>query len=230
MLSAYVVATSGMTSASPGEMKAVGYKAVTSWYDSGIRLAAPLEMAEVVGRGVPTGSATTAAELAASPVMVQSWYDSGMRLAASEATAAVADMVEPMVAAPAEPVAKQEPRHSLRPEGVSTRPAYVWNPVNLGVDTIPNALGPVSLEPFRAQFVPEYVTGVPSYLDKTWKGDVGFDPWALVALAKPSSPGNTRDVRRFLEIAHCSDGALLQLPLESTLLKPPPLHYLCIEH
>jgi len=100
---------------------------------------------------------------------------------------AVAQPVEAEPEAVARPV-EAEPRQSLRPKDLSARPAYVWNPLGLSVDGIPDALGPVSTKPFKAQFVPEYVTGVPAYLDETWQGDVGFDPWALVALADPASP------------------------------------------
>lgn len=84
-----------------------------------------------------------------------------------------------------EPVAAAEPA-AAEPAAVeavasdsmlSSRPAYVWNPQGLTVEGLPE-----ELKPFKDQFVTEYVTGVPSYLDGTYEGDVGFDPWGLVAL------------------------------------------------
>ena len=43
-----------------------------------------------------------------------------------------------------------------------------------------------SLEAAQAQFVPEYLKTAPSYLDGSTPGDIGFDPWGLVALAAPT--------------------------------------------
>jgi hypothetical protein len=104
---------------------------------------------------------------------VKSWYDSGIRLTR------VSDVVVPPSPAVAE-LPKPSASGNTAPTGVvGTRPAYVWNPKGLTVDGLPE-----ELQPFKDQFVPEFVTGVPSYLDgKTYQGDVGFDPWALVALA-----------------------------------------------
>jgi hypothetical protein len=53
-----------------------------------------------------------------------------------------------------------------------------WNPNNLDVALMPKSV--------QAQFVPEYLKTPPTYLDGTMAGDVGFDPWGLVALANPT--------------------------------------------
>jgi len=53
-----------------------------------------------------------------------------------------------------------------------------WNPNGLDVSQLP--------EPLKAQFVPAYLKTSPSYLDGSLPGDIGFDPWGLVALANPS--------------------------------------------
>lgn len=59
---------------------------------------------------------------------------------------------------------------SLRPK---------WNPSLLDVAMLPS--------PLKAQFVPEYLKMTPKYLDGSMPGDVGFDPWGLVALANPTA-------------------------------------------
>jgi len=113
--------------------------------------------------------------MVASPVtegMVTSWYDAGARL---DPVAVVPTELAPTT--PATP-----PTEPPEPQVVSltgTRPAYVWNPKGLTIDGLPD-----KLQPFKDQFVPEFINAVPSYLDgKTYQGDNGFDPWALVALA-----------------------------------------------
>jgi light-harvesting complex II chlorophyll a/b binding protein 4 len=53
-----------------------------------------------------------------------------------------------------------------------------WNPNGLDVSMLPG--------PLKAQFVPAYLKTAPSYLDGSIPGDIGFDPWGLVALANPS--------------------------------------------
>ena len=53
-----------------------------------------------------------------------------------------------------------------------------WNPNGLDVSQLP--------EPLKAQFFPAYLKTSPSYLDGSLPGDIGFDPWGLVALANPS--------------------------------------------
>ena len=104
--------------------------------------------------------------------MVTSWYDAGARL---DPVAVVPTELAPTT--PATP-----PTEPPEPQVVSltgTRPAYVWNPKGLTIDGLPD-----KLQPFKDQFVPEFINAVPSYLDgKTYQGDNGFDPWALVALA-----------------------------------------------
>merc|ERR1719201_1809384 len=97
---------------------------------------------------------------------VTSWFDSGIRLD----TTGMQGIVVPTKATTAE----------TAPGILGTRPAYVWNPKGLTVEGLTDA----RLKGFVDQFVPLFLTGVPSYLDgKTYQGDVGFDPWALVALA-----------------------------------------------
>lgn len=115
------------------------------------------------------------------PKGVESWYDSGVRLTGGMVvpTEPTADPV-PTESAPS-PRAAAVPANDAPAGIVGARPAYVWNPTGLTVDGLPS-----ELQPFKDQFVPEFVVGVPSYLDgKTYQGDVGFDPWALVALADP---------------------------------------------
>ena len=108
---------------------------------------------------------------------VASWYDAGVRLDVAKATGVA---VPTKAAEPAAVEAPSAPIEADPPLGlVGLRPPYVWNPKGLTVDGLPD-----ELKPFKDQFVPEFVTAVPSYLDgKTYQGDNGFDPWALVALA-----------------------------------------------
>lgn len=98
---------------------------------------------------------------------VLSWYDAGARLTKTE----------PDVIAPAESQQQREPE--TRPQGrqVSNRKAE-WNPEGLDVSALPQLL--------QSQFVPEYLKTAPTYLDGEMPGDIGFDPWGLVALAKPT--------------------------------------------
>merc|ERR1711871_1450172 len=117
--------------------------------------------------------------VAAKPT-VKSWYDSGVRL--SKGVVVPTKLDPPKAVAMPEP-AKATPNAMTTPEPqtelTGTRPAYLWNPKSLTVDGLPE-----ELKPFKDQFIPEFLTAVPSYLDgKTYKGDNGFDPWGLVALA-----------------------------------------------
>ena len=69
----------------------------------------------------------------------------------------------------------------LTGSAAASRAAYKrveWNPNGLGVSMLPG--------PLQAQFVPEYLKTTPPYLDGSTPGDVGFDPWGLVALAAPT--------------------------------------------
>jgi len=116
---------------------------------------------------------------------VSSWFDSGIRL--SPLPTEAKSVVVPTALTPARVPDKQVTEVAEAPavkasSSVSTRPAYVWNPQGLTVDKLPE-----QVKPFKDQFVPEFVTGVPAYLDGSLHGDVGFDPWALVALAKPTA-------------------------------------------
>jgi len=132
---------------------AVATEAVSSWFDSGIRLSPPLT--EAKGEVVPT--APTPAPM---PEVV---------------------LTAPIPAAmPIDEVTEAAPEKVA--SSLSTRPAYVWNPQGLTVDKLPE-----QVKPFKDQFVPEFLTGVPTYLDGTMQGDNGFDPWALVALANPTT-------------------------------------------
>lgn len=70
---------------------------------------------------------------------------------------------------------------SKLPPLAGTTPVFTrlqWNPNGLDVSLLPG--------PLKAQFVPAYLKTAPSYLDGSMPGDIGFDPWGLVALANPS--------------------------------------------
>jgi len=98
------------------------------------------------------------------PTGVTSWYDNGLRLTAAPIAAVTAP-----VAAVDEP-APTEPTPVLR--------TAVWNPQGLDVSKIPKLL--------QTQFKTDYLKAAPAYLDGSMPGDIGFDPWALVALANPT--------------------------------------------
>ena len=127
--------------------------------------------------GLAHAAVRVAPAMMAAPVAdgaVDSWYDSGIRLA----TGVVVPTKMPPAAAAAT-AAPAAPAFVPPASLAGSRPAYVWNPKLLTVDGLPE-----ELKPFKDQFVPEFVTGVPKYLDgTTYQGDRGFDPWALVALA-----------------------------------------------
>ena len=57
--------------------------------------------------------------------------------------------------------------------------ATKWNPNGLDVSMLPSFM--------KSQFVPGYLNTAPAYLDGSMAGDVGFDPWGLVALANPTA-------------------------------------------
>ena len=110
---------------------------------------------------------------------VKSWYDSGVRLDGS--------VPEPAMAVSPPPAATKTEYESKLPPVAGTSKAWVaeagrrasWNPQRLDVSMLPASL--------QAQFVPEYLKAAPSYLDGSLPGDIGFDPWALATLAKPTA-------------------------------------------
>ena len=87
----------------------------------------------------------------------------------------------PPETAPADPVTGSR-LPPLTGSAAASRAAYSkrveWNPNGLDVSFLPG--------PLQAQFVPEYLKTAPSYLDGSTPGDIGFDPWGLVALAAPT--------------------------------------------
>jgi len=121
----------------------------------------------------------------AAPSGVQSWYDAGIRLNMAEMDGVVA----PTAAAPApepEPVveaAEVAPEPTPAPAAAATRLEVPWNPQSLDVSAVPE-LGPLAL--FKEQFVTENLKSAPTYLDGSMPGDKGFDPWGLIALARPN--------------------------------------------
>jgi len=114
---------------------------------------------------------------------VTSWYDNGIRLSGADAVAAVAE------AAPA-------PEPAPKP----TRKAE-WNPQGLDVSKVPALL--------QTQFQSEYLKTAPAYLDGSMPGDIGFDPWSLVALANP-----TKATDSFARTAKDRDAAFAALSPE----------------
>ena len=109
---------------------------------------------------------------------MQSWYDSGLRLDGVVAPTAAPEP-EPVVEMAAE-VAAPEPA----PAAAAARLEASWNPKGLDVSAIPADVPGVSL--FKEQFISENLNSAPAYLDGSMPGDKGFDPWGLIALAKPS--------------------------------------------
>ena len=108
---------------------------------------------------------------------MQSWYDSGLRLDGVVAPTAAPEP-EPVVEMAAE-VAAPEPAPAA-----AARLEAAWNPKGLDVSAIPADVPGVSL--FKEQFISENLNSAPAYLDGSMPGDKGFDPWGLIALAKPS--------------------------------------------
>ena len=70
------------------------------------------------------------------------------------------------------------------PAAAAARLEASWNPKGLDVSAIPGDVPGVSL--FKEQFISENLNSAPAYLDGSMPGDKGFDPWGLIALAKPS--------------------------------------------
>ena len=70
------------------------------------------------------------------------------------------------------------------PAAAAARLEAAWNPKGLDVSAIPGDVPGVSL--FKEQFISENLNSAPAYLDGSMPGDKGFDPWGLIALAKPS--------------------------------------------
>lgn len=77
----------------------------------------------------------------------------------------------------------EEPEPVAAPAPPPPRSAKVWNPQNLGVPKLPEIPG---VKLFEQQFEPAYLKESPTYLSGSLAGDIGFDPWCLVALAKPN--------------------------------------------
>ena len=119
-----------------------------------------------------------ASDAEAPPAGVTSWYDSGLRLDGVVAPTAAPEP-EPVVEMAAE-VAAPEPA----PAAAAARLEAAWNPKGLDVSAIPGDVPGVSL--FKEQFISENLNSAPAYLDGSMPGDKGFDPWGLIALAKPS--------------------------------------------
>ena len=106
---------------------------------------------------------------------VKSWYDAGARLDGSTvAPVAAPAPVAAAVAAPA-PVVEKVPEPVAAPAAPPRKAA--WNPEGLNVQMLPG--------PLQSQFVSDYLKTSPAYLDGSMAGDIGFDPWALAALANP---------------------------------------------
>lgn len=101
---------------------------------------------------------------------VASWYDNGLRLTAEDPVSAVD------VTAPVETVETASEASTPEPQAVIRMAG--WNPQGLDVSNIPKLL--------QTQFKAEYLKTAPAYLDGSMPGDIGFDPWALAALAKPT--------------------------------------------
>ena len=160
---------------------------LSSALNTNLRVAAPtLPIAAGSRAGAPVVSV-------AEDGAVSSWYDSGVRL-----DGVLGDVVptktssmtttDATVAVPAEAAADSasDPPSTPNTTGLTgVRPAYLWNPKGLDMSSVRSL--PDELQLFKDQFVPEFINGVPAYLDgKTFQGDNGFDPWGLVALADQS--------------------------------------------
>jgi len=76
-----------------------------------------------------------------------------------------------------------------------------WNPKGLDVSWMPG--------PLKGQFVEQYVSAAPTYLDGSMAGDVGFDPWGLVALAAPTAATD-----KFARSSSDRDAKMLSMPRE----------------
>ena len=92
----------------------------------------------------------------------------------------------------------------------TSRPAYVWNPQNLDVPKLPDIPG---AKLFEQQFVGEYLKDSPSYLTGALAGDIGFDPWCLVALAKVNKD-NALDYDKTLRTADARKAKMLAMSAE----------------
>ena len=92
----------------------------------------------------------------------------------------------------------------------TSRPAYVWNPQNLDVPKLPDIPG---AKLFEQQFVGEYLKDSPSYLTGALAGDIGFDPWCLVALAKVNKD-NALDYDKTLRTAEARKAKMLAMSAE----------------
>ena len=131
------------------------------------------------------GVVVPTAGVANDKVEVQSTYDSGVMPPST-----VAPESEPVVEAPSTKTAPPKP----------TRKAD-WNPEGLDVEMLPDML--------KEQFVVDYLTSSPAYLDGSMPGDIGFDPWGLVALARPSEATD-----KFARTAKERDAEMLSLSAE----------------
>jgi len=103
------------------------------------------------------------------------------------------------MSADAEPVAAEP-----MPVATETAPKPLrkaeWNPQGLDVSMLPDLL--------KSQFVGDYLKTSPTYLDGSLPGDIGFDPWGLVALAYP-----TKDTDMFARTAKARDAKMLEMSL-----------------
>merc|ERR1719401_723649 len=109
---------------------------------------------------------------------------------------------QPAPTAPPPPLA--ESTGSKLPPLTGTAPVLTrvaWNPNGLDVSLLPG--------PLKAQFVPAYLRTVPPYLDGSMPGDIGFDPWGLVALANPSQATD-----KFARTAKARDAQMLAMSPE----------------
>jgi len=116
--------------------------------------------------------------------------------------------VEPVAPVESSPIASETTTSKLPPIAGSTKAMAAeysrtteWNPNRLDVSALPG--------PIQAQFVPSYLMEPPSYLDGSMAGDVGFDPWGLVALAKPTAATD-----KFARTAKERDAKMLAMTAE----------------
>jgi light-harvesting complex II chlorophyll a/b binding protein 4 len=116
--------------------------------------------------------------------------DAGSSISAQEPVAAPttnleAKVTESVAAPPTKLEAKvEEPVAAAPPSMARPGAGYVWNPKKLTVPNLPDAIPGAKL--FEQQFVPEYLKDSPAYLTGSMAGDIAFDPWCLVPLAKPN--------------------------------------------